>query len=466
MKKTILIADDDKNVLAGLEFLLSEEGYHTIKATTPAEAVNIVNRQNIDLLLTDMNFKQDTTSGREGISLLKNLNQVDASLPIIVMTGWATIDVAVEALKSGANDFVQKPWNDERLLSLIQTQLKLSNIQKKATRLEQQNKLLNNESHPGNNNEIIANSAVMKELLDTLAELAKSDMNILLTGDNGTGKSMLAQFVHQASARSEQTFVSVNMGAISENLFESEMFGHNKGAFTDAKENRIGRFEMAEEGTLFLDELANIPFNQQAKLLRVLEERKFERVGSSKTNNANVRIISATNANLADAIEQSLFRQDLYYRLNTVEIRVPNLSERQSDIQALAEYFLNKFSQKYNKSKPKLTNDAVKLMLCYTWPGNIRELSHLMERVLFTCKGNQIKAADLNLTANFSAKDSGDFSDNEKSVDDGVSTMDEIEKNVLVSRLETFQGNVTETAKSLGLSRSGYYRRIQKYGLE
>ncbi|MBV1909786.1 MAG: sigma-54 dependent transcriptional regulator [Kangiellaceae bacterium] len=458
MNKTILIADDDHNVLAGLEFLLTEEGYDIVQANSPGEVVSIINRQTIDLLLTDMNFKQDTTSGQEGITLLSTLNQSDPDLPVIVMTGWATIDVAVEALKAGANDFVQKPWNDERLLSLIQTQLKLSMVQKKASRLQQQNKLLNGAKHPTKMEEIIAISCVMKELLETLSELAKSDMNILLTGDNGTGKSMLAQFVHHASERSHQPFVSVNMGAISENLFESEMFGHNKGAFTDAKENRIGRFELAEEGTLFLDELANIPFNQQAKLLRVLEERKFERVGSSKTVDADVRIISATNADLGEVIEQAKFRQDLYFRLNTIEIRVPSLNERTNDIPALADYFLDKYSQKYNKPKPELSSSALKLLLTYSWPGNIRELSHLMERVLFVCKDGSIEASHLNLNVGLSRAVS--------SVDNGRATIDEIEQSVLVSRLEFYQGNVTQTAKSLGLSRSGYYRRIQKYGLE
>ena len=458
MRKTILIADDDHNVLAGLEFLLTEEGYNIVQANSPGEVVSIINRQTVDLLLTDMNFKQDTTSGQEGITLLTTLNRFDADLPIIVMTGWATIDVAVEALKAGANDFVQKPWNDERLLSLIQTQLKLSTVQKKASCLQQQNKLLNGAKHPSKSEEIIAISSVMKELLETLSELAKSDMNILLTGDNGTGKSMLARFVHQASSRLHQPFVSVNMGAISENLFESEMFGHNKGAFTDAKENRIGRFELAEEGTLFLDELANIPFNQQAKLLRVLEEGKFERVGSSKTVDADVRIISATNADLGEVIEQEKFRQDLYYRLNTIEIRVPSLNERTSDIPALADYFLDKYSQKYNKLKPVLSSGAVKAMLLYSWPGNIRELSHLMERVLFVCKDGNIEVSHLNLNADLSRATS--------SVDNCSATIDEIEQSILVSRLEFYQGNVTQTAKSLGLSRSGYYRRIQKYGLE
>ncbi|MGX5201497.1 sigma-54-dependent transcriptional regulator [Aliikangiella sp. IMCC44632] len=459
MKKTILIADDDTDVLAGLEFLLTEEGFKTLKANSPAEIISIINNQSVDLILTDMNFSRDTTSGGEGITLLKTLNQLELSTPVIVMTGWATIDVAIESLKAGASDFVQKPWNNEHLISLVQTHLKFATIEKQAVRLKQQNNLLNSEAHPLEGNNIIATSSVMKELMATLSEVAKSDMNILLTGDNGTGKSMLAQYVHHASNRKNQAFVSVNMGAISENLFESEMFGHNKGAFTDAKENRIGRFEMAEEGTLFLDELANIPLNQQAKLLRVLEEGKFERVGSSKTINADVRIISATNANLTKFIQQSLFRQDLYYRLNTIEIKVPSLSERQSDIEPLAEYFLNKYSRKYNKAKPALSNDAIRIMQSYSWPGNIRELSHLMERVLFICKNCQIEPNHLNLNDNF-------VNDNNNSNNHGNLTLEEIEQAVLKSRLEMHGGNVTETAKSLGLSRSGYYRRVQKYGLE
>jgi DNA-binding NtrC family response regulator len=337
----------------------------------------------------------------------------------------------------------------------------LATTAKQAQRLSQQNQLLTSQAHPNSRDGIIAQSPIMQRLLASLDDLAKSDMSILLTGDNGTGKSMLAAYVHKVSARSKHSFVPVNMGAIPESLFESEMFGHVKGAFTDAKESRIGRFEMAEQGTLFLDELANIPMAQQAKLLRVLEEQKFEAVGSSKSVNADVRIISATNSDLLTEIEQNNFRQDLYYRLNTIELRVPSLNERIEDIPALAKYFLQAFSLKYHRPCPTLSEQALTLLTQYSWPGNIRELSHTMERVLFICKVEVIASTDLMLSGgSLTSKASAGV------IDDPSLTLDDIEKRSLVERLKYHQGNATETAKSLGLSRSGYYRRLSKYALD
>jgi len=459
MKKTILIADDDQNIIASLKFLLDDQGFDIIAVDSPAAVIETLCRHQIDLVLMDMNYQSDTTSGAEGLQLVKQIQLQDSELPIIVMTGWATVDIAVEALKSGASDFIQKPWNDDQLQNSINNQLRVANAEKRAKRLTQQNKILETEQYPVENSEIIAESTSMKQLLSSLNELALSDMNILLTGDNGTGKSMLAHYLHKVSSRKQQAFVSVNMGGIAENLFESEMFGHVKGAFTDAREDRIGRFELAEGGTLFLDELANIPMSQQAKLLRVLEEQKFERVGSSKTQSANVRIVSATNADLNELITKSEFRQDLYYRLNTIELRIPSLSERVADIKPLANFFLDKYSQKYNKQCPKLSNNAISRLQQYQWPGNIRELSHLMERVLFTCKGEVIECEHLFLKQDNFQQVSlvGDAPD---------LTLEEIEQQVLQSRLQHHQGNVTETARSLGLSRSGYYRRINKHELE
>jgi len=422
--------------------------------TTPAAVVENLKRETVDLVLIDMNFQQDTTSGSEGLQLVKAIREIDNQLPIIVMTGWATIDIAVDAMRAGAKDFIQKPWNNERIISAIKTQIKLAQIDHKLLRLSQENKMLSANAYPDNKGGIIAESPAMKQLLSNLNDLAKSNMSILLTGDNGTGKSMLASYVHQCSQRAENSFVSVNMGAISESLFESEMFGHVKGAFTDAKENRIGRFEMAEQGTLFLDELANIPFAQQAKLLRVLEENKFEAVGSSKSLQADVRIISATNSDLTEAINEKNFREDLYYRLNTVQFRVPSLKERVEDIKALAVHFLQVFSIKYQLPCPELSEQAVTNLQQYQWPGNIRELSHLMERVLFTCKKTTISAQDLMLETTKL---------NSASLDNPVLTMDEIEQQALLTRLQYHQGNATQTAKSLGLSRSGFYRRMGKY---
>ena len=470
MNKTVLIADDDHNILASLSFLLEEEGFRVLEADSPFQAKKIIATQPVDLLISDMNFHKDTTSGLEGIDLVRSIHQSNSDIPIIVMTGWATIDIAVEALKSGARDFIQKPWNDDQLLASIRTQLKLADTEKQNQTLNIENRRLTAQSHPATKESIVAQSQSMQSLLGELEQLAASDMNILLTGDNGTGKSMLARFIHNASSRTDKNFVSVNMGAISENLFESEMFGHNKGAFTDAKEDRAGRFEVAEGGTLFLDELANIPLKQQAKLLRVLEERQFERVGGNRTFDANVRIISATNANLSEEISEGQFRQDLYYRLNTIEIRVPSLSERVEDIIPLCEFFLENYSKKYNKDCPSLSKEVKQQLIAYSWPGNIRELSHLMERLLFTCRGKEISFDILNKGSTFASSnlilESNHSAQEAKQFDDGVSTLDAIEKQVMESRLVQFEGNVTETAKSLGLSRSGYYRRIQKYDLD
>lgn len=453
MNKKILIADDDINIIASLKYILAEEGFDILAMTTPQAVLDNLQQQSVDLILLDMNFQQDTTSGAEGLQLVEAISQLELNIPIIVMTGWATVDIAVDAMRAGAKDFIQKPWNNERIISAINTQLALAATHKKAQRLSQQNQLLTSQSHPSNREGIIAQSPIMQQLMATLDDLAKSDMSILLTGDNGTGKSMLAAYVHKVSSRVNYSFVPVNMGAIPENLFESEMFGHVKGAFTDAKENRIGRFEMAEQGTLFLDELANIPLAQQAKLLRVLEESRFEAVGSSKSLSADVRVISATNSNLQQDIVDNNFRQDLYYRLNTIELRVPSLSERVEDIAELAQHFLRTYSAKYHKPCPTLTASAIVKLQQHQWPGNIRELSHLMERVLFTCKVEEIDADDLQISGQQQTDDS---------LDDPNLTMAEIEQKALEKRLKLHSGNATETAKSLGLSRSGFYRRMSK----
>jgi DNA-binding NtrC family response regulator len=455
--RKILIADDDLNIIASLKYILSEENIDIIAMTRPEAVLDNLQRGSVDLVLIDMNFQQDTTSGAEGLKLVEEIRKLDDKLPIIVMTGWATIDIAVDAMRAGAKDFIQKPWNNERIISAINTQIKLAKTDKKLQRLSQENKLLSSQSFPDSKEQIIAKSPAMRHLLSTLDDLAKSDMSILLTGDNGTGKSMLASYVHKLSPRADNSFVPVNMGAIPETLFESEMFGHVKGAFTDAKENRIGRFEMAEQGTLFLDELANIPLIQQAKLLKVLEEKKFEIVGSSKSQTADVRIISATNSDLQKAIVEQTFRQDLFYRLNTIQLRVPSLHERIEDIEALAKHFLQLYGVKYNLAVPDLSADALSKLQQYRWPGNIRELSHLMEKLLFTCKKSIITGRDLLLEEAVSSSQPAE--DNELS-------MDEIEQQALINRLKYYRGNATETAKSLGLSRSGFYRRMSKYGLD
>ena len=459
----VLVADDDLNIIISLKFLLEAEQYQLTSVTTPEALLDQLKKQQLDCVLLDMNFQRDTTSGKEGLALIHAIRTIDPLIPIIMMTGWATVDLAVQALTTGANDFLQKPWDDDRLLNAVATQIQLSRTQLQLQKVTQENKILKHQLSP-NNTDFSSQSKAMQQCLAELNQLAQSDMNILLTGENGTGKSMLAELIHQQSARSAASLVSVNMGAISESLFESEMFGHVKGAFTDAKEQRIGRFEMAQGGSLFLDEIANIPLSQQAKLLRVLEAQQFEKVGSSKTQFADVRIISATNANLQHAIQEGHFRQDLFYRLNTVAIHIPALRERQEDIIALAEGFLAQFCAKYQKPLLTLSIEAKHQLLHYSWPGNIRELRHCMERLIFTCQHRNISADQLQLHEAASPSQIIESTLANQAADK-LMTLDEIEKSTLSTRLAYFKGNVGQAAKSLGLSRSGWYRRVDKFEL-
>lgn len=455
----ILIADDDPSIVAALRLFLKSEGFKVSTASSPAEAVFFVKQNDIDLALIDLNYHADTTSGQEGINLTEQLASLDESLAIVCMTGWASVEIAVEVMKAGAGDFVEKPWENERLLTVITNQLKLREQKLQNQVLNQENQNLKSELAQGGG-ELIVESAPMKALLAQLEQIAKADINVLITGPNGTGKSLLAQHIHNLSNRNNERFVSVNMGAISESLFESELFGHVKGAFTDAKENRIGRVELAEKGTLFMDEIGNIPLPQQAKLLRLLEEHQFEKVGSSKTQTANIRLISATNANLDAMVEDATFRQDLLYRLNTFVVRLPSLAERKDDILPMANNFIAKAAKRFNKPAPSLSPAACDALLAYDWPGNVRELSHTLERatllavseispehLMLMPSTTQVPQAQEQITAKYQG------------------TMDEIEKAVIEQRLMEHQGNALDTAKSLGLSRSAFYRRLDKFGI-
>lgn len=455
-KQSILIADDDIGVITALKLLLKAENYEVVTASSPQELLLVLQRRDFSVALIDLNYQKDTTSGNEGLALIDEIKAQCSDLPIVVMTGYSSVDVAVEAMKRGASDFIQKPWGNDRLLSILQAQINLGEMARQSAKLSLHNELLRTKDAVTSEG-IVAQSYAMTAVMEQITKLAKSDMNILFTGENGCGKSMLADYLHQCSGRCDNAFISVNMGAISENLFESEMFGHAKGAFTDAKEQRIGRFELADEGTLFLDEIANIPMSQQAKLLRVLEEQQFERVGSSKTQQVNVRIISATNANLTELVAQGSFRQDLYYRLNTVEIHIPSLQERREDIIPLAGYFLEKFSQKYGLSHQGFDDDAKQALLSYTWPGNIRELSHMIERAIFLSSDHMINVKDLGLNDGHGSS--------AEMLTLQEQTLEQIEKQLIIERLQRFDGDAQETAASLGLSRSAYYRRLEKYGI-
>src|SRR3954471_23349670 len=340
----ILIADDQTDVLEALRILLKGEGHQTDAVTSLNGVFNSLQQRDYALLMMDLNYTRDTTSGQEGLQVIPKIQDLDPTLPIVVMTAWATIDLAVEAMKLGARDFVPKPWDNERLVTIVRTQIELAGALRKGRKLEAANRLLG-ESAPN----LIAEAPSMRPVIDMISRVAPSDANILITGENGTGKSLVAQALHALSPRASHSMITVNMGGLSETLFESELFGNVKGAFTDAKTDRAGRFELADEGTLFMDEIANIPLNQQAKLLRVIETGEFERVGSSKTLHANVRIVSATNANLHEQVAQGRFRQDLLFRLNTIEISLPSLRDRREDIMPLASSFLRQHGQRYRK---------------------------------------------------------------------------------------------------------------------
>ena len=445
----VLIADDQRDVLEALRILLKGEGHQTDAVTSLAGVFNALEKKDYALLMMDLNYTRDTTSGQEGLEVIPKIQAIDNTLPIVVMTAWATIDLAVEAMKRGARDFVPKPWDNERLLAIVRTQLELAGALRRGRKLEAENELLR-----GSAPNLIAEAPAMRPVIEMIRQVAPSDANVLITGENGTGKGLVAQALHSLSPRAAKSMITVNMGGLSETLFESELFGHVKGAFTDAKTDRAGRFELADESTLFMDEIANIPLNQQAKLLRVIETGEFERVGSSKTLRANVRLICATNANLHDEIASGRFRQDLLFRLNTIEIRVPPLRDRREDIMPLANHFLRQVTQRYRKQISGLDETAREQLLRHSFPGNVRELDHVIERAVLMTRGPQIKASDLGLTT--AAGDSRSLEE---------MSLEEVEAFLIKKALARNDGNARKAAEALGLSRSAFYRRLQQYGL-
>jgi DNA-binding NtrC family response regulator len=445
----ILIADDQRDVLEALRILLKGEGYQTEAATSLAGIFNSLEKKEYALLLMDLNYARDTTSGQEGLSAIPKIRQIDNTLPIVVMTAWATVELAVEAMKRGARDFVTKPWDNQRLLAIVGTQIELASALRRERKLEAENELLR-----GTMPNLVAQSPVMRPVVEMISRVAPSDANILITGENGTGKSLIARAIHALSPRTSHAMITVNMGGLSETLFESELFGHVKGAFTDAKADRAGRFELADESTLFLDEIANIPLAQQAKLLRVIETGDFERVGSSKTLHANVRIISATNANLENEVTAGRFRQDLLFRLNTIQIALPPLRERRDDVMPLANAFLAQHAEHYRKQIAGFDETARDRLLQHRFPGNVRELDHIVERAVLMTQGRQICATDLGLT-----NGSGESRSLEEM------SLEEVEAFLIKKALARTDGNARKAAEALGLSRSAFYRRLQQYGL-
>jgi DNA-binding NtrC family response regulator len=379
----VLVADDQPDVLEALRLLLKGEGYHLETASSPAGTIAALDAREFDVVLMDLNYTRDTTSGAEGLDLLSRIQSIDATLPVVVMTAWGSVELAVEAMRRGARDFIQKPWDNARLLAIIRTQAELSQALRRGRRLEAENRLLRDEVRP----RVVAESPSMQQVLQIASRVAASGANILILGENGTGKGLVAQLIHSMSLRGSRPMVTINAGGISEGVFESELFGHLRGAFTDAKTDRVGRFELANGSTLFLDEIANVPLGQQQKLLRVIETGEFEPLGSSRTRRADVRLISATNADLAEEVAAGRFRQDLLFRLNTVEIRVPALRERREDVPLLAQHFLRQHAQRYRKALTGFDGGAMQSMLEHSWPGNVRELDHAIERAVLLTQG-------------------------------------------------------------------------------
>jgi DNA-binding NtrC family response regulator len=448
----VLIADDQADIRDALRLLLKREGYETHAVASPGEALSAIEAREFDAVLMDLNYARDTTSGEEGFEMLTRIQMLDSTLPVIVMTAWGSVEIAVEAMRRGARDFLQKPWENNRLLAILRTQIDLRQALRQASRLEAENRLLRAESRPT----FLANSPAMQPVLELLARIGPSDANVLITGEHGTGKEVVARTLHVMSGRANKPMVTVNAGGLSEGVFESELFGHVKGAFTDARSDRVGRFELAEGSTLFLDEIANVPLNLQAKLLRVLETGEMERVGSSTTRRVDVRVLAATNADINAEAAAGRFRQDLLFRLNTIEINLPPLRDRREDIDLLAHHFLRNYSQRYRKNISGFDSAALKALHEHSWPGNVRELDHAVERGVLLSPAPTVRAADLGLRP----PTAGPTSRLEEM------SLDDVERHLIQRTLGRFDGNVSQAAKALGLSRSAMYRRLQKHGLE
>ena len=445
----ILIADDQRDVLEALRLVAKGEGFQADTVDSPAAALRALEQRDYDMVLIDLNYARDTTSGEEGLDLLTRIHAADESLPVVVMTAWGSVNLAVEAMRRGARDFIEKPWDNERLLTILRTQIELGRALRRASRLEAQSRIVQADGAPA----LIADSPSMQPVLQIVARVGPSDANVLITGENGTGKSLVAQALHAVSPRASRPMVTINAGGVSEGVFESELFGHVKGAFTDAKQDRVGRFELADGSSLFLDEIANVPLSQQQKLLRVLETGEFERLGSSRTRKADVRLISATNADLHAEVAAGRFRQDLLFRLNTIEVRLPPLRDRREDIPRMARHFLALHAQRYRKAITGFDPAALQALLDHRWPGNVRQLDHAIERAVLMAQGNMIHVGDLGLRR-------GEESDLTTRLEE--LSLEEVE-GFLIQKAMARYGTVSHAAKALGLSRSALYRRLERH---
>ncbi len=449
----VLVADDQQDVLRALSFLLKSEGFEPQTATSPTGVVAALESAEFDAVLMDLNYARDTTSGREGLDLLPRLRALDPTLPVIVMTAWGSIEGAVEAMRRGARDYVEKPWDNARLVAILRTQVELCRALRRSRRLELENERLREDDLPA----FIAESRAMQPVLRLIERVGPAEANVLVSGEPGSGKEVVARWLHAHSARAQRPWVAVNVGALSPTVFESEMFGHVKGAFTDAKSDRVGYFEMAEGGTLFLDEVGNLAPAQQAKLLRVLETGELQRVGSSRTRRADVRVVAATNADLPALVAEGAFREDLLYRLNPVEIRLPPLRDRREDIPLLAAHFLRRQRERHGRHSLDFSQDAMRALLAHPWPGNVRELRHAVERAVLLADGDRVEVEHLGLRGGSTAAAKGRLDE---------LTLDDAERILIQKALARHDGNVSRAADSLGLSRSALYRRLERHGIE
>lgn len=451
----ILVVDDDNDVLQAAKLFLKQHVEKVDTEKNPKSVPNLLKNYDYDLILLDMNFTEDVSSGEEGFYWLKKIHEIDPALALVLITAYGDVEKAVKAVKMGATDFVLKPWQNEKLLATVHSALNLTESRREVDVLRTRQKQLN-EDIDQHYQDIIGRSTAMNKVFQTIEKVAKTDANVLITGENGTGKELVARALHRRSDRSDEVFISVDMGAIPENLFESELFGHTKGAFTDAKEKRAGRFEIASGGTLFLDEIGNLPLQLQPKLLSVIETRKVTRVGSNKAINIDIRLICATNVQIQEMVQNDEFRQDLLYRINTIEIQLPPLRERTEDISLLAEHFLKQYARKYNKQITNISESALNKLVSYSWPGNVRELQHAVERAVIMTDHTILQPEDFLLTS-LSA-------DEEQMVFDNYN-LEDVEKTVIRKALDKHEGNISKSADELGLTRASLYRRMEKYGL-
>ena len=445
--------DDDEDVLLAAKMLLKKQNHHVIIEKNPKKIPFLLNNDTYDVILLDMNFSKDITSGKEGFYWLDEIMKHDRSSVVILITAFGDVEMAVRALKQGATDFILKPWQNEKLIATIATAIKLKQSYNQVDKLKKAKEMLEEQiSKPFA--EIIGKSAAIQEVFTLTDKVAKTDANVLILGENGTGKELIARAIHQRSLRKENSFVSVDMGAITETLFESELFGHKKGAFTDAREDRPGRFELANGGTLFLDEIGNLSLSLQGKLLSALQSRQVTRVGSNQSTPVDIRLICATNMPLHKMVQEGTFRQDLLYRINTVEIRVPPLCERVDDIPLLAQHYLNHYAKKYHKSVKLITPEAMDRLKRYAWPGNIRELQHAIERAVIMTDSDTLQESDFLLSRSLSS-----------GAANNTLNLDEVERSAIVKALQMHSGNISKAADELGLTRASLYRRMEKYGL-